>query len=216
MKDTKNIPEIDKKWKRFQKHFNLQEKQIEKFQRYSLMLQEWNKKINLTAISDPGDIITSHFQDSLMLSHFVEINDISMLADVGAGAGFPSLPLKICYPHLSIVLIEVIQKKIQFLHKIIDTLELSNVEICDLDWRTFLRSTDYPIELFCARASVSVEELIRMFSPISPYHSAQLVYWASKNWVIPEFVQPYVCRQEQYTIDNKQRRYIFLQSPARK
>ena len=175
-------------------------------------MQEWNKKINLTTITDPIAIIKEHFQDSLMISHFIDFLPIMMICDVGTGAGFPGIPLKICYPHLAVVLIEVSKKKILFLEKLIDVLRLENVLLGSLDWRTFLRKTNYSIDLFLARASLSVEELIRMFKPACHYRNAQLVYWASRTWVIPAVAQSFIQKEEWYKINNKKRRYIFFQT----
>jgi len=214
VKEMKSTSEIEAVWKHFQRQFGLHEEQLQKFKKYSSLLREWNKKINLTAITTPQKIIADHFQDSIMISKFIDFNTISMLADVGTGAGFPALPLKICFPHLSIVLIEVVQKKISFLEKVVEELGLANVVISSYDWRTFLRKTNYPVDLFCARASLSVEELLRVFSPNGVYHSAQLIYWASSSWSAPALAQPFISRQEQYTVDKKQRRYIFFKATS--
>jgi len=212
VKGSKSTGEINATWCLFRNQFHLSVDQIQQFQEYSTLLCEWNKKINLTAITDPKAIIIDHFQDSVMLSLFLDLNTISMIADVGTGAGFPGIPLKICYPHLSVILIEVVKKKIVFLEALINALGLENITISSLDWRTFLRKTSYPIELFCARASLPVSELISMFKPASPYCMAQLVYWASEKWVAPTVVQPFLRQAKLYTINSKKRLYVFFQS----
>ena len=204
--------EISTLWQQFKKQFSLTEKQLHQFQTYCELLQDWNKKINLTAITDSASIIADHFQDSLMVRSYIDFSTISMIADVGTGAGFPGIPLKILYPHLSVVLIEVIQKKINFLHMVTEQLELDNCYVDSLDWRTFLRKTDYPVELFLARASLSVDELLRMFKQSSAYHNAQLIYWASYTFSIPEYAQPLVKKDQPYTVHNKKRRYIFFRA----
>ena len=211
MKRLEVTNEINKIWSVLAEQFNLNEKQMEQFYTYSSLLQEWNKKINLTTITDPIAIIKEHFQDSLMISHFIDFSPIMMICDIGTGAGFPSIPLKICYPHLIVVLIEVSQKKILFLEKLIDVLRLENVLISPLDWRTFLRKTRYDVDLFLARASISVDELIRMFKPACYYRNVQLVYWASRALVIPAVAQSFVQKEEWYKINGKRRRYIFFQ-----
>jgi len=211
VKNSETSTKITDVWSRFSKQFHLTAMQIQQFQKYSALLCEWNKKISLTGITDPVAIIKDHFQDSLMISSFLDFHTISMVGDIGTGAGFPGIPLKIYYPHLEVVLIEVTHKKIIFLETLIKELNLKNITINSLDWRTFLRKTHYPINLFIARASISIDELIRMFKPTSPYCNAQLVYWSSHSWSIPVVAQPFVQREEGYMINSKKRRYIFFE-----
>ena len=71
----------------------------------------------------------------------VDLNKVKVIVDVGSGAGFPGIPLKILFPHLGIILIEVNKKKQRFLQTVIRILELKDIEVCGLDWRTFLRKT---------------------------------------------------------------------------
>ena len=134
-----------------------------------------------------------------------------MIADVGSGAGFPGIPLKILFPHLSIVLIEVAHKKVDFLNQVIKTLEFQNAQVIDHDWRTFLRKTDEPIDLFVARASLHTDELIRMFKPICTYNNRKLAYWASKEWQPTKIEEPYLISDQMYMVKNKQRRIIFFE-----
>ncbi len=135
---------------------------------------------------------------------------IKSLADIGAGAGIPSIPLKIKYPHLVLTLIEVNHKKIQFLETVAQKLGLSDIFTCDYDWRTFLRKIEEPIDFFCARASLQPEELIRMFKPSSPYKQSLLIYWASSQWEPSEEVVPYIRQDYGYKIGHKRRRLIQL------
>ena len=212
MKILTPFAENGNKWACFAQQFSLTKKQLDQFQQYEKLLREWNDKINLTAITDTSNIISDHFEDSIMLTKFVNFSKISSIADIGAGGGLPGIPLKICFPHLSLILIEVIQKKVKFLHKVIEDLELDNVEIYDKDWRTFLRKTDYDIDLFLARASISPDELVRMFKSGCVYRKSELVYWASAQWEPSKTVAPYVVQEKAYTVNNKQRRYIFFKA----
>lgn len=173
---------IESYWKRFATGEELSAAQLEQFKKYLSLLIEWNEKINLTAITTPVEIITYHFEDSLAVDRFANFSELSMICDVGTGGGFPGIPLKIKYPHLKVVLIEVIQKKITFLERVIKELGLEGIEVCDMDWRNFLRHTDYPIDLFVSRASLRPEELIHMFKGASPYQDKKIVYWASQLW----------------------------------
>ena len=169
-------------WQEFSNYYRLNDHQVEQFRRFYTMLLATNDIHNLTAITDLSKVLTDHFQDSLALAKAVDLKSIYSLADIGSGGGFPAIPLKIVYPHLKIVLIEVNHKKIEFLNEIISSLGLTDSHISGIDWRNFLRKTDFEIDIFCARASLQPEELIRMFKPASPYKDAQLVYWASRHW----------------------------------
>jgi 16S rRNA G527 N7-methylase RsmG len=108
------------------------------------------------------------------------------------------------------MLIEVNHKKIEFLSTVIQELGLENVTISDLDWRTFLRTTNDSIDLFLARASLHTDELVRLFKPSSPYKEAQLIYWASKDWEPGKKDAPFVKKEYSYTLGNKKRRYILF------
>ena len=197
-------------WQQFAKDSRLTPLQLEQFKRYYDALLEANDIHNLTAITDIDKVITDHFQDSLALTSFVDCTQLTYLGDVGTGAGFPALPLKLVFPHLHMVLIEVNHKKVDFLHTMIERLRLHHVVVIDLDWRTFIRKTEYDIELFCARASLQPEELVRMFKPSSSYKNAQLVYWASEQWQASAKVDELVKRDESYLVGDKKRRLIFF------
>lgn len=197
-------------WQLFLQHARLTQDQLDQFKLYYAELVETNDIHNLTAITDLQKVLQDHFLDSLAISSWVDFSKLTSLADVGTGAGFPALPLKIVFPHLHLFLIEVNNKKIAFLYTMIEMLNLKNVTIIDVDWRTFLRKTAYDIELFCARASLQPEELIRMFKPSSPYRHAQLVYWASAQWLPSTMVEPFIIKEEHYAVDNKKRRLIFF------
>jgi len=200
----------EKVWIEFVKKFNLSDEQQKKFKQYLFMLLDENTKINLTTITSVEGIINYHFVDSLMLSEFVDFQSIKSLSDIGTGAGFPGMPLKILYPHLNLFLIEVVQKKIRFLEKVIHELNLENVQVYPFDWRTFLRKTDYDIDFFCARASLQPQELIRMFKPSCLYKNAQLVYLAAIGWEPDEKIVPFVQKQEKYKVGNRKRKFVFL------
>ncbi len=197
-------------WDRFCTTYKLSGKSQEQFLQYMQLLIDWNERMNLTTITKPASIIKYHFDDSLMLSKYVDLSAAQAVGDVGSGAGFPGLPLKIKYPHLHMVLIEVNHKRRQFLEHVIDTLNLENVELYPLDWRTFLRKTDYHLDYICARASLHPDELFRMFKPSSPYNAIPLVYWASIQWEPTDKEQPFIDRVENYKVGLKQRKLVFF------
>ncbi|MFZ3069834.1 MAG: 16S rRNA (guanine(527)-N(7))-methyltransferase RsmG, partial [Anaerolineaceae bacterium] len=104
--------------------------QVAAFQRYETELMEWNSRFNLTAIRDSSGIQTKHFLDSLTcLLAFDQGNPPRSLIDIGTGAGFPGLPIKLIFPNLRLTLVESIQKKAGFCIHIVETLGLKQVEV---------------------------------------------------------------------------------------
>lgn len=102
------------------------EEQIEKFYKYMQLLLEWNEKINLTAITDPKEIILKHFIDSLTILKYIKKG--AKVIDVGTGAGFPGIPLKILRDDINLTLLDSLNKRINFLKLVIDELKLKNVD----------------------------------------------------------------------------------------
>ena len=100
--------------------------QIESFYKYMNLLIEWNEKINLTAITEPKEIIIKHFIDSLTV--LKDIKGKNTLVDVGTGAGFPGIPLKIMDEEIKITLLDSLNKRINFLNEVINQLDLKNIE----------------------------------------------------------------------------------------
>lgn len=108
----------------------LTDKQIEQFLQYYEMLVEWNQVMNLTAITEYEDVMKKHFTDSLSLgmSDVVDLNSSLGMIDVGTGAGFPGLALKIAFPNLKVTLLDSLNKRVQFLNAVIEKLGLQGIE----------------------------------------------------------------------------------------
>lgn len=106
----------------------LTDKQKKQFETYFRLLVEWNEKINLTAITDKEEVYLKHFYDSIapILQGYIDNSPLSIL-DIGAGAGFPSIPMKILYPEIDITIIDSLNKRINFLNILANELELSGV-----------------------------------------------------------------------------------------
>jgi len=101
--------------------------QIDQFNAYFDILVEWNKKMNLTAITERDEVIIKHFYDSITPAFHYSFNDQKII-DIGAGAGFPSIPLKICFPKLKITLLDSLNKRINFLKHVANELNLKELE----------------------------------------------------------------------------------------
>ncbi|GAB7388501.1 16S rRNA (guanine(527)-N(7))-methyltransferase RsmG [Bacillaceae bacterium] len=110
-----------------EKGLTLSTKQADQFAAYYETLVAWNEKMNLTAITQKGEVYVKHFYDSLSLAFYFDLHSVDTLADIGAGAGFPSLPLKICFPHLQVTIIDSLQKRIGFLKHLVEQLGLDGV-----------------------------------------------------------------------------------------
>ena len=110
------------------KEFNIEinEEQIKSFEKYMNLLLEWNEKINLTAITQPDEVKLKHFVDSLTVLKY--INDDDKVIDIGTGAGFPGIPLKIMKENTKITLLDSLNKRINFLNIVIETLNIRNIQ----------------------------------------------------------------------------------------
>lgn len=104
----------------------INDEQIKSFEKYMNLLLEWNEKINLTAITQPEEIKLKHFVDSLTVLKY--INDDDKVIDIGTGAGFPGIPLKIMNKNTKITLLDSLNKRINFLNIVIEKLDLSNIQ----------------------------------------------------------------------------------------
>lgn len=107
----------------------LSDEQLTQFERYYEELVSWNEKMNLTGITARDQVYIKHFYDSISLAFHLPMENVSSMADIGSGAGFPGIPLKICYPHLRLTIIDSLNKRIHFLQHVVDQLGLKEVEL---------------------------------------------------------------------------------------
>lgn len=112
-----------------ERNITLNETQLNQFETYFRELVEWNEKMNLTGITEKEQVYLKHFYDSLTLSFYMPMGEVNTLADIGSGAGFPSIPLKIVFPHLRVTIVDSLNKRIRFLQHLTAKLGLQQT-IC--------------------------------------------------------------------------------------
>jgi len=138
MRDTASFVEKCKKI-----GISLSDKQVNQFMTYYDLLIEWNSFMNLTAITDYDEVVMKHFIDSLAICQYVDFEKNDSLIDIGTGAGFPGIPLKIVFPNLKITLLDSLNKRINFLNTVIETLELDNIETIHGRAEDFAKQPNY-------------------------------------------------------------------------
>lgn len=146
----------------------LNEKQIQQFRSYFEILVEWNEKMNLTAITDEPSVYLKHFYDSISASFHFDFTKVESVCDVGAGAGFPSLPIKICFPHLHVTIVDSLNKRIQFLNHLSEQLGLENVDFVHARAEEFGQNAQYreKFDLVTARAVARLSVLSELCIPL--------------------------------------------------
>lgn len=142
-------------------HVELSEKQLEQFRVYFEMLVEKNKVMNLTGITEWDEVLEKHFLDSISLIRAVDLNKELTVMDMGTGAGFPGLPLKIAFPSLKVTLADSLNKRVLFLQEVIDALELTGIEAIHGRAEDLARDKKYreQFELSVSRAVANLSTL---------------------------------------------------------
>ena len=135
---------------------NITEEQLNKLNKFYKLLIEWNEKINLTRITEENEVYLKHFYDSLTIKKVIDLNEVETLCDVGTGAGFPGIVLKIMYPHLKITLVDSLQKRVNYLNSIINDLELEDIHAIHSRGEDFKETFD----VVTARAVANIEKLV--------------------------------------------------------
>ena len=121
----------------------LNENMKNQFDRYYELLVEWNKVMNLTGITEYEEVNEKHFIDSLSIVKVIDINKIDNIIDIGTGAGFPGIPLKIAFPPLKVTLLDSLNKRIKFLNAVIDELNLNHIETIHGRAEDYAKKTEY-------------------------------------------------------------------------
>jgi 16S rRNA (guanine527-N7)-methyltransferase len=150
--------------------------QVGQFATYQVLLLAWNARMNLTAVRDPAEIRIRHFLDSLSCARVMGNLNGRSLIDIGSGAGFPGLPLKILFPELRLTLVESVAKKGQFLQSVVDELTLSDVTIlterAELLGQSSLHREQY--DWATARAVAELRTLVEYLLPLCRINGAML------------------------------------------
>lgn len=143
----------------------LSDKQLKQFNRYYEVLVEWNEKMNLTAITDKEEVYLKHFYDSITIAFDFSFNNQSII-DVGAGAGFPSIPLKILYPELKITIVDSLNKRITFLNHLFKELELDNCKAVAARAEEYAKEHRESVDIVMARAVARLNILDELCLPL--------------------------------------------------
>lgn len=147
------------------KGISLSDQQKEQFELYYQTLVEWNQKMNLTAITQKEDVYLKHFYDSLTISFHYDLSNQS-LCDVGAGAGFPSIPLKIVYPDLKVTIVDSLSKRITFLNHLMKVLELKDVKAVSARAEEYAMRHRESFDIVTARAVARLNVLDELCLPL--------------------------------------------------
>ncbi len=140
---------------------HLNDQQIEQFILYMELLKEWNEKINLTTITDDMEIVRKHFLDSISIVKSGLVKEGTSLIDVGTGAGFPGIPIKIIIPGIKVVLLDSLNKRIIYLNEVINKLNLKDIEAVHGRAEEFSKKPDYreKFDIATARAVANLAVL---------------------------------------------------------
>lgn len=149
-----NITEFNQALKEL--NITLSVKQLDQLEKYYQLLIEWNQKINLTRIMNKEEVYLKHYYDSITITKVVDLKEVNTLCDVGTGAGFPGIVLKIMFPNLKVTLIDSLQKRVNYLNEVIKELDLKDITAIHT------RGEDYQgqFDVVVSRAVANIEKLV--------------------------------------------------------
>ncbi|MDT2757938.1 16S rRNA (guanine(527)-N(7))-methyltransferase RsmG [Enterococcus asini] len=161
----------------------LTDQQMQQFATYFRLLVEWNEKMNLTAITEEKEVYLKHFYDSLLVGLKMELAPNAAICDVGSGAGFPSIPLKILYPELSVTIVDSLNKRITFLKELTSQLGLTTVCLYHDRAETFGQNPQFreQFDYVTARAVARLNVLAELCLPLVKKEGYFLALKAAKS-----------------------------------
>ncbi len=179
---------------------SVEDQQMELLEKFYQLLIETNKTMNLTRIVDKKEVYLKHFYDSLTIVKIFDLNKSNTLLDIGSGAGFPGIVLKIFFPHLKITLIDALQKRINYLNKVIEALSLENISAEHLRAEELIRQQK-TFDVVTARAVAALPKLLTWAMPLV---SSQGAFIAMKGKIEEELVAAQdLMKKNQYVIERK-------------
>jgi 16S rRNA (guanine527-N7)-methyltransferase len=134
--------------------------------KYMNLLQEWNNKFNLTTITEEKDVLLKHFYDSLCINKSINLNEIKTLCDIGTGAGFPGLVIKIVFDSISVDLVESSTKKCEFLNEVIRKLNLNNINVINERAEIYAKKYRETYDVVTCRAVSSLKVISEIGIPL--------------------------------------------------
>ena len=138
------------------------DKKLQQLEKYYQLLIEYNKVMNLTGITEKEDVYLKHFYDSLTISKIIDLKKQDNLCDLGSGAGFPGIVIKIFYPDLNIVLVDSLNKRINFLNIVIEQLDLKNIEAIHIRIEEYAKNNKEKFDVVTARAVAPLNILLEL------------------------------------------------------
>ena len=164
------------------------EKKYEQFMQYKDLIKEWNEKVNLTAIKEDEEIVKKHFIDSMKVFKFNELKNAKDVIDIGTGGGFPGIPMKIIKPEINIVLLDSLNKRINFLNEVIRELGLENIKAIHGRAEDYAQEVQYR-EKFDVAVSRAVANLTVLSEFCIPYVKVGGYFVAMKGPAVEEEIK---------------------------
>lgn len=156
MNQSKFIEEVEKLG------IEITDTKLKRLEKYYELLIEYNKVMNLTGITEKDQVYLKHFYDSLTISKIINLNEFETLCDLGSGAGFPGIVIGIFYPNLKITLIDSLNKRINFLNKVIEELELGNIKAIHTRIEDYAKENKETVDVVTARAVAPLNILLEL------------------------------------------------------